>query len=416
MTQIDHAYLASPCYDEISLPENLEVSDCQSSSSQDSQYAYQDNRKDSAVDESIIHFSSNNQKIPKQDNINSHLETKSTGFMTMPSANSQEKNEIEENKNIVQNSFTQNQKQDNQNSIQNEIKNSKNIVQNPFNQLPKQKNQNPIQNEVKENKNIVQNSFNQIQNKDNHTPIQNEISKNENTKTNSFNQVNKEDNRKFLGKKTKKDDVKKTSQGRKKKGSKETGNHTKYDDDNIMEKIKIFLYNSGKDFANMSFTLENKVRKKEFLKLLKGKINSIQKEANLELLNTKLKDIFNDKISSRFSATDENHNINLIKEIYEDEEKKEINVIRILELKFGELLNIFRGTIPQELQEKISYINNINEFKRLEDLLKKIEKKEQNNGESEENIKKYLDKIKKRSMDYEEWFKNKKSRSKKKDG
>ena len=413
MSQIDHAYLASPYYDETSLPENLEYSDCQSYSSQNSQYTNQDNRKDSEVDETIIHFSSNTQKIPKQDDNNHCLETKSTGFMTMPSTNPQEKNEINENKNTVQNSFTQCQKQNNQNSIQNEIKNSKNIVQNSFNQLQKQNNQNPIQNEIKENNNIVQNSFNQFQKNDNHFPIQNEINKNENIITNSFNQINKEDNQKFLGKKKQKDDEKKANTGRKKKDSKEIGNHTKYDDDNIYAKIKIFIINSAKDLANMNFTHENNtVEKKEFLKLIKGENKSIKKESNLELLNTKLKDIFNHKISTKFTNFKENHNIILIKEIYE--KKIEINVIQILELKFGELLNIFRGTISQELQEKISHINNINKFRRLEDLLKKIEQEEKKNGGSEENTKKYIDKIKKRCMDYEEWFNNKKSRSIKK--
>ena len=106
--------------------------------------------------------------------------------------------------------------------------------------------------------------------------------------------------------------------------------------------------------------------------------------------------------------------MDLINKIYE--ENVETNVIQILELTFGDLLNIFRETITNELQEKIRLINYIKEnFKCLPYFLEKIIADEKANGEIEDNINVYVDKIKELSMNYEKWFNKKRTRKTKND-
>ena len=220
-------------------------------------------------------------------------------------------------------------------------------------------------------------------------------------------------NQNLIGKKTVREDIKEKNRGRKKKSSNEVGTHTKYSADNIIIKIKITILNSIKDLLNSSFIYLNS-NQKQFLKLVKGKNKSIKREDNLELISSKIKDIFSEDISSKYSANDKNHNLVLIQKIYE--ERKETDIIQILELTFGDLLNIFRGTISPELENKISHINYIKEkFRCLPDYLEKIISEEKKNGETEDNIKAYVDKIKDLCMNFEDWFNRKRIRKSKKE-
>ena len=208
----------------------------------------------------------------------------------------------------------------------------------------------------------------------------------------------------MTGKKTKRDDREKNNFGSKKKDKKR--NHTKQDDDNIIIKIKVKLFNSILDLLNKSFIYFNPYHK-PFLKLSleKNKYKSIKKDINLKLLNTKLREIFYNDINSRNTTT--------VKKIYEEE--KETNIIRILELTFGELLNVFRRTISIELQEKISHIKNISDnFKCLPYYLNEILEKN-DNIESKENIKSYVDKFKDLCIDFENWFYKKRAKKTKND-
>ena len=245
--------------------------------------------------------------------------------------------------------------------------------------------------------------------KTNNSPeFKNEIKLNEKIEQSPRIQFKKQENHNLIGIKIKRDDIRKKSCGRIKKGSDEIGFHTKYSEDNIIVKMKNYLFNSIKDLLNNSFIYPN-LNQKPFLKLVKGKNQSIKRDVNLELLKTKLKDIFSEDISCKYSTKDKSNNIVLIQKIYE--EQKETDIIQILELTFGELLNIFRGTVLPELQEKITHIHYIKEkFRCLPDYLKKITTEERKNGENEGNIQTHLDKIKELSMNFEEWFIKKRSR------
>ena len=241
----------------------------------------------------------------------------------------------------------------------------------------------------------------------NHIEKINEIKDNKNIEENSFTEFKKEINQNLTRKKTKRDGIEKRKCGRKKKDSDEKGTHTKNYDDNIIAKIKTILMNSILDLLNKSFIYFNPDHK-PFLKfaLEKNKYKSIKKDINLKLLKTKIKDILNIEVSSKYTIKDKNYNKILIKKIYD--EGKETNIIKILELTFGDLLNIFSEseTISDELQEKISHIEKINEnFRRLPYYLNKI--KEDNNRESEEDMKAHIDRIKYLSINFEKWFNEK---------
>ena len=229
----------------------------------------------------------------------------------------------------------------------------------------------------------------------------------------------------LLGKKRKKfNEEKKTDKnknsncGRKKKGSTEKRNHTKYKEDNMIAKIKNFIFNSILHLLNHSYIQTNPkfiITKKnilgnKFLKINPEITHSIKKKNNLYLLNTKIKNILSNKISSKYLVAGENHNEILIQKVYN--EKKETNIIKILELTFRELLNVFRGTINTELEKKINEIDGMDEnFYNMEIFLEIIKKQEIDKKENEEFITNYVNYLKKLCMSFEEWFSAKKGRS-----
>ena len=143
------------------------------------------------------------------------------------------------------------------------------------------------------------------------------------------------------------------------------------------------------------------------LSLEKSKYKSVKKDFNVGLLKTKLKTIFFNDISTKYKKNaDINNNKLLIEKIYE--EKKETDIIKILELTFEELLNIFRRTISSELQEKINNIKNFDKnFRYLTDLIEE----ENIKGESED----YTNQIKYLTNCFENWFNDKKARRNKND-
>ena len=236
----------------------------------------------------------------------------------------------------------------------------------------------------------------------------NEIKKDAKNEENFDIQLKKKKRKNFTENKTKRDDIKNLNRGRKKKDDDEIGKHTKYSEDNIILKIKVYIINSAKDLLNASF-IYYYIDHKSFLKLSleKSKYKSVKKDFNVGLLKTKLKTIFFNDISTKYKKNaDINNNKLLIEKIYE--EKKETDIIKILELTFEELLNIFRRTISSELQEKINHIKNFDKnFRYLTDLIEE----ENIKGESED----YTNQIKYLTNCFENWFNDKKARRNKND-
>ena len=209
----------------------------------------------------------------------------------------------------------------------------------------------------------------------------------------------------------------KKNSGRKRKDSTEKGIHTKYNEDNMIIKIKIFIFNNILNLLNHSFiyiipkftATQKNIIENKFFKINPEITHSIKIKTNKSLLDMKIKNILDNKISPKYSTIDKNHNKVLIQKIYE--EKKEKNIIHILELTFRELLNVFRGTISAELQKKINENDNIKKkFLNMEIFIEKIKNQEIDRKDNDEFLMDYIDELKKLCMNFEKCFSDKKGR------
>ena len=208
---------------------------------------------------------------------------------------------------------------------------------------------------------------------------------------------------------------KKKKLGRKRKGEKEKGNHDKNSEDNKICKIKSLFLNECNNLLNSSLKDKNL----KFLSL-DGKINTdLKKEHNIKLLNSTIKDFYEkSSISRRYISEKKNLSNNnkiLIKKIFEENEETE--TIKILNLTFRELLNIFIrdiSPISLPLKEKIEDISilNTNKYKNItNNFFEAIKKKEIKNNENEEDIKDYIKNLRDLIINYENWFSIKKERN-----
>ena len=229
---------------------------------------------------------------------------------------------------------------------------------------------------------------------------------------------------KTLGKKTKRTTneeektinykAKTSLKGKKKKEEKDKGNHTKFSEDNMMRKIKSYFLNFCHNLLNESISDKNL----QFLKLNSLINENLKKEFNLNLLNTKIKDLYQfSKISSKYRKqakefSDKNKYI--IEKINED--NVEIQTIKILDLTYKELFNIFRRQILDinlDLKMKIKDITLLDnqKYKNINLFFDEIFRQEINKNETKENIEIYINNIKDLCMNYESWFLSKKGRN-----
>ena len=204
--------------------------------------------------------------------------------------------------------------------------------------------------------------------------------------------------------------------GRKKKGSDEKGNHTKNSEDNIITKIKIFIINSILVLLNNSFIYYGfntaSINNRKFLKIEPTIYVSNKKDNNLLMLKMTVRELLYNEISDKNSSKEKNHNKELIDEIYN--QNKETDIIKILNLTFGEFLNFFRGTISDELEIKLSSITNVKEkFRNITDFENSI-REESKKKETKEAIDSYIKDLKYLCFNYENWFNNKKGRKREK--
>jgi hypothetical protein len=155
--------------------------------------------------------------------------------------------------------------------------------------------------------------------------------------------------------------------GRKPKNSNSKSEHTKYSHDNILRKIKVKFFQKFMKYIN------GKIKSKyngiiQKLLPLKGEIcqnNAIK--FNIQLLNTKLKDLFsNTKINKKFRLYNENYNKNVIDTIYNNNIKE---LIEIFDLTFLEMFNIFKD------KNETKY----NDFEKLNTVVEEIKLKENDN-------------------------------------
>ena len=170
------------------------------------------------------------------------------------------------------------------------------------------------------------------------------------------------------------------------------GKHTKDDPDNIIKKCKKIFISYVIIHIN-SYT--EKIKKYEpLLDLRYTYINNIKKDSDLELLNTKLKDLVSKDISEKYKSKDEKWNKRIIDEIIQNETKNE-QLINLLNMTFNEWIDIFTYKTKNEYNKDINL---------LQSALDKINKKNNNNQE-------YLSKLIFYLYNYKRWFESKKGRS-----
>ncbi len=177
--------------------------------------------------------------------------------------------------------------------------------------------------------------------------------------------------------------IKKVNLGRKRKrniNSKGRSKHTREAYDNIISNIKNRIINNVRVYINnlIKKTENNELNRINLKNINKLNIPISSKRNKLELLNMSLKDIFSQKISSKYKklakkySNYENYNKIFINRIYN---KKEKDLINILDKTFREIIEIYNGKkereelfkdfitlendiINLEGKEKRSYIDN----------------------------------------------------------
>ena len=209
------------------------------------------------------------------------------------------------------------------------------------------------------------------------TPCNNSSESNKNASTNSVTKSTKEKAIFEISKNPKKaeytNNTNNSNLGKKRKNYK-NGNHDKYKPDNICRKFKSRIFNVIFNFLNLSikatpiqnvnfYSKKKKYSKLYFLKIEQNIIYNIDTAFNRKLLQSKLKDIFSNKISKKIKKFDPDYNKILIGKIYK--EKIQTKTISILERTFQDCLDHFRGSqyYPELEGLEKEYINVINEMR-----------------------------------------------------
>ena len=167
----------------------------------------------------------------------------------------------------------------------------------------------------------------------------------------------------------------------------ESAKHTKDNEDNIMRKIKTFVFQYILRLLNDSLIDKNK----EFYPLETELNENLKKDLNVQLLNRTILDIYeNSKLNDRHKFRGAANKI-LIKKILE--ENVEIKTIKILSMTYKDILD--------QIREKDSSFF-------LEEIRKKESRKKKNTPEI---INSYLKKLEDLLFSYENWFGSKLGRN-----
>ena len=215
------------------------------------------------------------------------------------------------------------------------------------------------------------------------------LSKNENSYLNNFKKKEKLFN-------ITKEPKKKKKRGRKKSSSM-GGKHTKFSYDNMTRKFKRVFFESILNFIKSSMkkvqTSANKYIKPSLLKIKQHFISDTNVNFNKDLIQKKLRQIFSNNVSNKYSNYGLDYNRKLIEKIYN--EKIQTKVIGILEMTFLECLEHIRGS---KYYEQLEGLENVYEI-----VIKELENKE--NDEYMANFKEFVNR-------FEQYYENKRSREK----
>jgi len=196
--------------------------------------------------------------------------------------------------------------------------------------------------------------------------------------------------------------------GRQKANEKSERKHNKNAEDNMITKIKIAIFKYIRDIINQNIP-KNRIENKEIIKLDHKEIRNLKKDINIEMFGKTLRELFSGiKKSEKFKNKKyKDQNIIIIRDIDKGAIKAE-KVKKILDLKFIELLEIFRKKkeeiISENGLEEIYLLVGKNNEKEsgYESFINKLNEK--NNSPI------YIKNISNLIFKYEDWFKNKKGR------
>ena len=128
------------------------------------------------------------------------------------------------------------------------------------------------------------------------------------------------------------------------------GEHTKYSDDNLRRKCKHLVLKYTMDFINEKISsmydgVNKGILTKKLLTINQKQTSNATVSFNKKFLYKKIKDIFSEDISSRYTNFLRQHNKNLINSlINEKDEQKRNYFIDLFNLRFIDCLEHFRGT------------------------------------------------------------------------
>ena len=183
--------------------------------------------------------------------------------------------------------------------------------------------------------------------------------------------------------------------GRKRKGDNKEGKHNKNDSDNIIKKCKAVLFKYiiiyVLDIVNKLRT--NKEENFELLKLsYKKYIDKLKKKNELDLFKMKIKNLVSLETSSKYSINkDKDFNKKSINKILEEEKDNKV-LINLLNMSFGDWIDIF--TLKDNIENSFK-------FNGLEEALKDI---------SDKNEEEYFSRFIFYLFNYQNYFYNKKGR------
>ena len=171
-----------------------------------------------------------------------------------------------------------------------------------------------------------------------------------------------------------------SNMGRKRKddNSNEHKVHNKESEDNIRIKFKRLFINNLTLFINYLIRESENIKLKDLQlkKIESSYTNTIKKDKNLQMLNLTVGEFLSKEIAKKFKKYPKDHNIQLIKLIYEEKEER---IIRILDRSIREMMRIF-------CNDKIK--NNIfKKYKRLKDYVNELYIKKK---ENESYIRKFI--------------------------
>jgi hypothetical protein len=163
-----------------------------------------------------------------------------------------------------------------------------------------------------------------------------------------------------------KNDEGKIKRGRKGKENNQKETHDKRCPDNIIKKVKVFIFKCALLFLNKIIN-ENFKYKIELMKLDYKFVNRIEKEQDLKILNMRLKDLFSNDISPKYTHKfPKDYNKTIIERILKDADDM---ILFAFNMTLRDWLDIF--TLKKSVKDIINVYNNKNND--CQNLIEKIE-------------------------------------------